>query len=84
MRFGVVQQPGGQGGSSGGDRRFVPTLARAAVAVAMVKQAAMSIFSDMLDLVSWINLSAISVKSCVPYRSASSLIDAIKNEPASD
>ncbi len=27
-----VQQPGGQGGSSGGDRRFVPTLARAAVA----------------------------------------------------
>ncbi|UOM36987.1 3-deoxy-8-phosphooctulonate synthase [Acuticoccus sp. I52.16.1] len=28
-----VQQPGGRGGSSGGDRRFVPTLARAAVAV---------------------------------------------------
>ena len=28
-----VQQPGGQGGSSGGDRRFVPPLARAAVAV---------------------------------------------------
>jgi 2-dehydro-3-deoxyphosphooctonate aldolase (KDO 8-P synthase) len=28
-----VQQPGGQGGSSGGDRRFVPTLASAAVAV---------------------------------------------------
>jgi 2-dehydro-3-deoxyphosphooctonate aldolase (KDO 8-P synthase) len=28
-----VQQPGGQGTSSGGDRRFVPTLARAAVAV---------------------------------------------------
>ncbi len=28
-----VQQPGGQGGTSGGDRRFVPTLARAAVAV---------------------------------------------------
>ena len=28
-----VQQPGGQGGSSGGDRRFVSTLARAAVAV---------------------------------------------------
>ena len=28
-----VQQPGGQGASSGGDRRFVPTLARAAVAV---------------------------------------------------
>ena len=28
-----VQQPGGQGGSSGGDRRFVATLARAAVAV---------------------------------------------------
>ena len=28
-----VQQPGGQGGSSGGDRRFVPYLARAAVAV---------------------------------------------------
>ncbi len=28
-----VQQPGGQGGSSGGERRFVPTLARAAVAV---------------------------------------------------
>ena len=27
-----VQQPGGQGTSSGGDRRFVPTLARAAVA----------------------------------------------------
>jgi len=27
-----VQQPGGQGGSSGGDRRFVETLARAAVA----------------------------------------------------
>ncbi len=28
-----VQQPGGQGGSSGGERRFVKTLARAAVAV---------------------------------------------------
>jgi 2-dehydro-3-deoxyphosphooctonate aldolase (KDO 8-P synthase) len=28
-----VQQPGGQGTSSGGDRRFVETLARAAVAV---------------------------------------------------
>lgn len=29
----AVQQPGGQGTSSGGDRRFVPTMARAAVAV---------------------------------------------------
>jgi 2-dehydro-3-deoxyphosphooctonate aldolase (KDO 8-P synthase) len=28
-----VQQPGGHGGSSGGERRFVPVLARAAVAV---------------------------------------------------
>ncbi|WP_311028331.1 3-deoxy-8-phosphooctulonate synthase [Mesorhizobium koreense] len=28
-----VQQPGGQGGSTGGERRFVGTLARAAVAV---------------------------------------------------
>ncbi len=28
-----VQQPGGQGGSSGGDRRFVETLSRAAIAV---------------------------------------------------
>lgn len=28
-----VQQPGGQGGSSGGDRRFAPVLARAAVSV---------------------------------------------------
>jgi len=28
-----VQQPGGQGASSGGDRRFVPVLAKAAVAV---------------------------------------------------
>jgi 2-dehydro-3-deoxyphosphooctonate aldolase (KDO 8-P synthase) len=28
-----VQRPGGQGGSSGGERRFVETLARAAVAV---------------------------------------------------
>lgn len=28
-----VQQPGGQGGTTGGDRRFVPVLARAAVAV---------------------------------------------------
>jgi 2-dehydro-3-deoxyphosphooctonate aldolase (KDO 8-P synthase) len=28
-----VQQPGGQGTSSGGDRRHVPVLARAAVAV---------------------------------------------------
>jgi 2-dehydro-3-deoxyphosphooctonate aldolase (KDO 8-P synthase) len=28
-----VQQPGGQGGSSGGERRFVETLSRAAVAV---------------------------------------------------
>src|SRR5271168_1255326 len=28
-----VQQPGGQGNSSGGDRRFVPVLARAALAV---------------------------------------------------
>ena len=28
-----VQQPGGQGGSTGGERRFVATLARAAVAV---------------------------------------------------
>ncbi|MGC4025660.1 MAG: hypothetical protein QM744_11220 [Mesorhizobium sp.] len=27
-----VQQPGGQGGSSGGERRFVKTLASAAVA----------------------------------------------------
>lgn len=30
-----VQQPGGQGGSSGGDRRFAPVLARAAVAVGL-------------------------------------------------
>jgi 2-dehydro-3-deoxyphosphooctonate aldolase (KDO 8-P synthase) len=29
----AVQSPGGQGGSSGGDRRFAPVLARAAVAV---------------------------------------------------
>ena len=29
----VVQQPGGHGASSGGERRFVSTLARAAVAV---------------------------------------------------
>jgi len=29
----AVQQPGGQGAASGGDRRFVPVLARAAVAV---------------------------------------------------
>ena len=29
----AVQQPGGQGTSSGGDRRYVPPLARAAVAV---------------------------------------------------
>jgi 2-dehydro-3-deoxyphosphooctonate aldolase (KDO 8-P synthase) len=28
-----VQQPGGQGTASGGDRRFVPVLARAAVGV---------------------------------------------------
>ena len=28
-----VQQPGGQGGTSGGERRFVPVLARAAVSV---------------------------------------------------
>lgn len=28
-----VQQPGGQGASSGGERKYVPTLARAAVAV---------------------------------------------------
>ena len=28
-----VQQPGGQGAASGGERRFVPVLARAAVAV---------------------------------------------------
>jgi 2-dehydro-3-deoxyphosphooctonate aldolase (KDO 8-P synthase) len=28
-----VQQPGGQGASSGGERAFVPVLARAAVAV---------------------------------------------------
>ncbi|NBX07463.1 MAG: 3-deoxy-8-phosphooctulonate synthase, partial [Proteobacteria bacterium] len=28
-----VQQPGGRGGSSGGQREFVPVLARAAVAV---------------------------------------------------
>jgi 2-dehydro-3-deoxyphosphooctonate aldolase (KDO 8-P synthase) len=28
-----VQQPGGQGTASGGDRRFVPTIAKAAVAV---------------------------------------------------
>ena len=28
-----MQQPGGQGTASGGDRRFVPVLARAAVAV---------------------------------------------------
>ena len=30
-----VQQPGGQGASSGGERRFVPVLARAAVAVGL-------------------------------------------------
>ncbi len=30
-----VQQPGGQGGASGGQRRFVPTLAKAAVAVGL-------------------------------------------------
>ena len=29
----AVQQPGGQGGSSGGQREFVPVLARAAIAV---------------------------------------------------
>jgi 2-dehydro-3-deoxyphosphooctonate aldolase (KDO 8-P synthase) len=29
----AVQSPGGQGGASGGDRRFAPVLARAAVAV---------------------------------------------------
>ncbi len=29
----AVQQPGGQGTSSGGERKFVPTIARAAVAV---------------------------------------------------
>ncbi len=29
----AVQQPGGQGTASGGDRSFVPVLARAAVAV---------------------------------------------------
>jgi 2-dehydro-3-deoxyphosphooctonate aldolase (KDO 8-P synthase) len=28
-----VQQPGGQGTSTGGERRFVPVLARAAIAV---------------------------------------------------
>jgi 2-dehydro-3-deoxyphosphooctonate aldolase (KDO 8-P synthase) len=28
----AVQLPGGQGDSSGGDRRYVPTLARAAIA----------------------------------------------------
>jgi 2-dehydro-3-deoxyphosphooctonate aldolase (KDO 8-P synthase) len=28
-----VQQPGGQGSSSGGEREFVPVLARAAIAV---------------------------------------------------
>ena len=28
-----VQQPGGQGTSSGGEREFVPVLARAAVAI---------------------------------------------------
>lgn len=28
-----VQQPGGQGNASGGDRKFVPTIARAAIAV---------------------------------------------------
>ncbi len=31
-----VQQPGGQGGSSGGERRFVETLARAALATGVV------------------------------------------------
>jgi 2-dehydro-3-deoxyphosphooctonate aldolase (KDO 8-P synthase) len=29
----AVQSPGGQGSASGGDRRFAPVLARAAVAV---------------------------------------------------
>ena len=28
-----VQQPGGQGGTSGGERQFVPVLARAAIAI---------------------------------------------------
>ena len=28
-----IQQPGGQGGASGGERKFVPVISRAAVAV---------------------------------------------------
>jgi len=32
-----VQQPGGQGASSGGQREFVPVLARAAVAVGVAE-----------------------------------------------
>ena len=39
-----VQQPGGQGTSSGGDRRYVPVLARAAVAVGVA-----GIFIEMHD-----------------------------------
>jgi 2-dehydro-3-deoxyphosphooctonate aldolase (KDO 8-P synthase) len=31
----AVQQPGGQGAASGGDRRMVPVLARAAVAASI-------------------------------------------------
>ncbi|HWL71003.1 MAG TPA: 3-deoxy-8-phosphooctulonate synthase [Geminicoccus sp.] len=39
-----VQQPGGQGGASGGERRFVPLLARAAVALGVA-----SVFMESHD-----------------------------------
>jgi len=41
-----VQQPGGMGTSSGGDRSFVPTLARAAVATGSVAAVFMEVHEN--------------------------------------
>src|SRR5204863_233803 len=45
-----VQQPGGQGAASGGEREFVPVLARAAVAVAALASAVVTDFSVLVAM----------------------------------
>ena len=79
----AVQQPGGQGSSSGGDRRYVPPLARAAVAVGIAglfiethekPDTAPSDGPNMIPLADLeallVELMAIDrvVKACAPHR----------------
>ncbi len=79
----AVQQPGGLGGSSGGDRRYVPPLARAAVAVGVAglfietHQDPDHAPSDGPNMIPLRNLEALLVelmaidkvvKACAPHR----------------